>query len=326
MNRYLPLAATFLLSWALFASSAAQAQSWPAHPIRWIVPYTAGGTSDFLARMIGQKLSERLGQPVVIENKPGAGGNLGTGLVASAAPDGYMMVLGNIGPIAVSSSLYANLPYDPPRDFEAVTLVAAYPTLLLVNPAFPVKTVKELIDSYRVQGKSLSYGTPGVGTSQHLTGELFSSIAGINTVHVPYKGSAPSLNDAMAGHIPVIFDTLSSNTIGLVKSGKLRALAITSIARTPLLPEVPTVSESGLPSFEVIGWSGVLVPKGTPPSTVKRLEEELTSILQSPEIKSKIEEAGALVPTLGSEHFRKFIGTETSRWKEVVERASIKPQ
>ncbi|HSH89799.1 MAG TPA: tripartite tricarboxylate transporter substrate binding protein [Ramlibacter sp.] len=309
---------------ALALGAGAHAQTaWPSKPIKWVVPYAAGGTSDILTRLIAQKLTERLGQPVLIDNKTGAGGNLGTDFVAKSAPDGYTWVLGNFGPISVNPTLYKNLPYDPERDLVPITLLMAYANVLLVNPSFGPSTVKEVIASAKT--KPIPYAGNGVGTSLHLTGELFARSAGVKMTHVPYKGGPPGLNDAMAGIVPMAIDPIST-ALPLVKAGKLKAVAVTSAERSELLPDVPTVAESGLPNFEVIGWVGVLVPRGTPPAITSRMVSEFTAIMQTPELKKAVADMGSFVPTLGPEHFAKYIRSETVKWRDVVNGANLKAE
>ncbi|MEO5670441.1 MAG: tripartite tricarboxylate transporter substrate binding protein [Ramlibacter sp.] len=309
---------------ALVAGAGAQAQAaWPTKPIKWVVPYAAGGTSDILTRLVAQKLTERLGQPVLIDNKVGAGGNLGTDFVAKSAPDGYTWVLGNIGPISVNPAMYKNLPYDPEKDLVPITLLMAYANVLLVNPNFGPTTVKELIASAKT--KPIPYAGNGVGTSLHLTGELFGRSAGVPMTHVPYKGGPPGLNDAMAGIVPMAIDPIST-ALPLVKAGKLKAVAVTSLERSTLLPDVPTVAESGLPNFEVIGWVGVLVPRGTPANITARMVNEFNAIMQTEELKKAVADMGSFVPPLGPDHFAKFIRTETVKWREVVNGANLKAE
>jgi len=301
------------------------AQDWPAKPVKWVVPYSPGGASDVLARVVAQQLSERLGKPVVIENKGGAGGNVGTEYVAKSAPDGYTIVLGNIGPISVSQSLYNNLSYDAEKDLAPITLLMAYANVLVVNTAFPPKTVKELIQYSKAQAAPLSYGTSGVATSLHLAAELFAKTTGMRMTHVPYKGGTPALNDVMGGHIPAAFDPMASS-LPLVKSGKLRALAVTSSERSALMPDVPTVAESGFPGFEVIGWIGVLAPKNTPQPVIDRLVRDFTAVMEMPDIRRAVTDMGSFIPTLGPDHFAKFIHSETVKWRDVVRSANIKPE
>jgi tripartite-type tricarboxylate transporter receptor subunit TctC len=303
--------------------SPAVADTWPTRPVKWIVPYPPGGSTDILARIVGQKLSERLAQPVLIENKAGAGGNIGTDYVAKSAPDGYTIVMANIGPISINQSLYRSLPYNPEKDLAPITMLMSVPNLLVANPKFPAKSVKELIQFARNQPNPVNYATPGVGTSLHLAGELFAASAGIPLTHVAYKGSAPGLSDTMAGHIPVMFDNMPS-ALQMVKTGKLRALAITSSQRSALLPEVPTVAESGLPGYEVAGWFGVMAPASTPQPIIARLHAEFAAILQMPEIHAKILEMGGIISGAGPEPFGKFIRAETAKWQKVVQGANIK--
>ncbi|MFO1110206.1 MAG: tripartite tricarboxylate transporter substrate binding protein [Bradyrhizobium sp.] len=306
---------------------AAAADTWPSQPIKWIVPYAAGGPSDWLARLVGQKLAERVGQPVVIENRAGAGGNIGTNFVAKSPPDGLTIVLGNFGPIAVNRSLYQDLPYDPEKDLAPISLLAAYPNLVLVTPSFGPKSVKEMIALAKASpDKPLIYGSAGVGTSGHLTGEMMSKMAAIGMTHVAYRGSAPGLTDTIAGHLPIMLDPISAGTVAMVREGKLRVLAVTSAQRSPLLPDVPTLAEAGLPGFQVTGWIGVLAPSGTPPAILKRLSDEITAIMQTPEIRDKMAEAGAIIPPLGPDYFAGFIREESERWQKVVKAANIKAE
>ncbi|MBU1361386.1 MAG: tripartite tricarboxylate transporter substrate binding protein [Gammaproteobacteria bacterium] len=299
----------------------ATAQKWPERPIKWIIPYAAGGTSDTLTRIVGQKLGERLGQPIVIENKAGAGGNLGSDFVAKSAPDGYTLLLGNIGPMAVSPTLTKNLPYDPERDLIPISLLMAYGNVIMVNNDFQVKTLKDLL----VYGKThnVSFAGNGVGTSLHLTGEMLAKRGNIKLTHIPYRGGPPGLVDAIAGVVPMVIDPVSS-AIPMVNGGKLRALAITSPERSPLLPDVPTVAEQGVPGFEVTGWVGVLVPKGTPEPIVKRLVTEFTAVMKMPEIQKTVADMGSYIPPLGPDYFAKYIRSETDRWRQLIQSANIK--
>lgn len=298
------------------------ADSWPSQPIKWVVPYPPGGTTDMLARVIAVKLGERLGQPIVIENKPGAGGNIGTDHVAKQPANGYTMLMGNIGPISVNPSLYTNLSYNPVKDLAPVTLLLEVPNVLVINPALPVKSVQELIAYGARQNTPLSYATPGAGTSLHLAGELFAVKAKLPLNHVAYKGSAPGLNDTMAGHVPMMFDNLPS-ALQLVKSGKLRALAVTSSKRSPMLPNVPTMVEAGVPDYAITGWFGVMLRSGTPKPIIEKLHAELSAILAMPEIMEKLEEMGGIVSGAGPEAFARFIATETDKWSKLIKSSKI---
>ncbi len=305
----------------IVSASPALAQSWPDRPIRWIIPYAPGGTSDTLTRLVGQKLGERLGQPIVIENKVGAGGNIGTDFVAKAPADGYTMILGNIGPMAVNRTLSKNLPYDPERDFSPITLLMAYGNVILLNNDFAAKSLKELIEA--AMTKNTPYAGNGVGTSLHLTGELLARRTGARFVHVPYRGGPPGLTDAIGGVVPMAIEPIASS-IPMIRTGRLRGVAVTSPQRSPQLPEVPTVAEQGYPGFEVTGWVGVLVRSGTPDPIVQRLVSEFTSIMNLPEIRRAVEEMGSYVPPLGPDHFGSYIRSETARWRDLINAANIK--
>lgn len=302
---------------------ASYADNWPSSSIKWVVPYPPGGTTDMLARVIAVKLGERLGQTIVIENKPGAGGNIGTNQVAKQPADSYTMLMGNIGPISVNPSLYTNLPYDPVKELVPVTLLMEVPNVLVVNPSLPVKSVQELIAYGARQSGPISYATPGAGTSLHLAGELFATRSGMRLTHVPYKGSAPALNDLIAGHVPMMFDNLPS-ALPLVNAGKLRALAVTSSKRSPMLPDVPTMMEAGLSDYAITGWFGVMLRAGTPQPIVERLHRELSAILAMPEISAKLKEMGGIVSGADSAAFASFIASETSKWSKLIKSANIK--
>lgn len=326
MNRR-ALCSLVLIASALGPLAGVQAQEWPSRPIRWIVPQPPGGTADFIARAVAEKVSQRLGQPIIIDNKPGAGGNLGTDLGAKAHPDGYTIVLGTIGPIAVNISLYKQLSFDPGHDLVPITLLSDYPCVILANPAYAEKTQLTLASLRANRATPLNYASPGVGTSPHLAAELFAMTSGAKLAHVPYKGSAAGLNDVVAGHVPLMVDALQPTALAFVRSGRLKAIAVTSAARTPNLPDVPTVAEAGMPGFQVTGWMGVLAPRGTPESIVVRLDKEFSAVLAMPEIKALFAEKGAMnIPPTGREHFREFIRSETETWRKVVRTANIQAE
>lgn len=304
--------------------AAAQAP-WPSQPIKWIVPYPPGGSTDMLARLVSHKLGERLGQPVIVENKAGAGGNVGTDFAVKQPADGYTIVMGNIGPISINPALYPDLPYRPQRDLAPVTMLMSVPNLLVVNPALPVRSVQELIAYARKAPEPMGYATPGAGTSLHLAGELFASSAGLRLTHVPYRGSAPGLNDTVAGHVPMMFDNMPS-ALQLVKAGKLRALAITSAARSPQLPDVPTMAEAGLAGYEIAGWFGVLAPAATPKPVVERLNQELLAVLALPGVREQIGAMGGIIAAEGPAGFGRYIASETEKWGALVRTAQIKLQ
>lgn len=302
-------------------SAAAQA-TWPAQPVKWIVPYPPGGSTDMLARLVSHKLGERLGQPVIVENKAGAGGNIGTDFAVKQPADGYTIVMGNIGPISINPALYPDLPYKPQRDLAPVTMLMSVPNLLVVNPALPVRSVQELIAYAKKSKAPLDYATPGAGTSLHLAGELFASSAGVRLTHVPYRGSAPGLNDTVAGHVPMMFDNMPS-ALQLVKAGKLRALAITSTARSPQLPDVPTMAEAGLPGYEIAGWFGVLAPAATPADVVGRLNAEMVKIIRSPDFSRRMAEIGAVPIGDTPAEMKARIGTDTENYAKLVKDAKV---
>jgi tripartite-type tricarboxylate transporter receptor subunit TctC len=304
----------FLLS---LAAAAASAEAYPTKLIRMIVPFPAGGTTDILARSVGQKLSEALGQQVIIDNRPGAGGNIGSDMVAKAAPDGYTLLMGTVGTHAINSSLYAKMPFDHIKDFAPITLVAAVPNVLVVNPAVEAKSVQELIALAKAKPGQLSFASSGNGTSIHLSGELFKTMAGVDMLHVPYKGSAPALTDLIGGQVNLMFDNLPSS-LAHIKAGKLRALAVTSSKRSAALPDVPTIAEAGLPGFEASSWFGVFAPAGTAKEIVTRLNMEIVKALNSPELKERLAAQGAEAVGNSPEQFAAHIKSETAKWAKVV--------
>ena len=316
------------LSWAFGAllaclASAAWPQAYPNHPIRLVVPFPAGGTTDILARDAAPKLTEALGQSVVVDNRPGAGGNIGADLVAKSQPDGYTLLMGTVGTHAINPSLYAKMPYDHIKDFVPVVLVAGVPNVLVVNPSLPVNSVADLIKLAKSKPGSINFASSGNGTSIHLSGELFKTMAGVDMMHVPYKGSAPALTDLIGGQVQVMFDNLPSS-LPQIKAGKLRAIAVTSLKRSPALPDVPTINESGLPGFEASSWFGVLAPAGTPPGVVARINAEINKWLQSPEGKEQLLAQGAQAAGGTPEQFAAHIRAETDKWAKVVKASGAK--
>ena len=319
---------TFDRCWAIAALLAvfaqnAFAQAYPTHSIRLVVPFPAGGTTDILARAAAQKLSESLGQAVVVDNRPGAAGNIGADLVAKSAPDGYTLLMGTVGTHAINPSLYAKMPYDHVKDFVPVVLVAGVPNVLAVYPAFPVNSVAELIALAKAKPGTINFASSGSGTSIHMSGELFKSMAGVDMTHVPYKGSAPALTDLMGGQVQIMFDNLPS-ALPLIKAGKLRAIAVTSLKRAPALPDVPTISESGLPGFEASSWFGVLAPAGTPAPIVAKINADVNKWLQSPEAREQMLAQGANAAGGTPEQFAAHIRAETEKWAKVVKASGAK--
>ena len=310
------LAATF---------AAAQAQNWPSQNIRIVVPFPPGGSTDVLARRLAEGLRERLGQTVVVENRPGAGGTIGSEFVAKSAPDGYTLLMGVTGSHGVAPSLYPKLGYQPLRDFAPISLLVSAPLVLVVNPEVPAKTLKEFIALAKKEPDTLTYGTPGNGTSMHLTGVTFDLQAGTKLVHVPYKGSAGALTDLLSGQIKTMFGDLLV-VLPQIRAGKINALAVTSKTRNPLLPDVPTMAEAGLPGFEVLSWQGLFAPAGTPPAVVDRLGKEVRAVMESKDVKDFFAAQGFEVGATTPAEFTSFVGSEIKRWGEIVKAGNVKPR
>jgi tripartite-type tricarboxylate transporter receptor subunit TctC len=308
---------------ALAAATFVSAQSYPTRPIKMIVPFPPAGSTDISARAVAGKLGERLGQPVVIENKPGAGGNIGTDVVAKAAPDGYTLVVGTVGTHAINPSLYSKMPYDHLRDFAPVILLSTTPNVLVVPAAFPANSVKDVIAMAKAKPGILTFASSGSGTSIHLSGEMFKSMAGLDMTHIPYKGSAPMLIDLMSGQVNMAFDNLSAS-MPHIKGGKLRALATTGATRSTALPDIPTVAEAGLPGYESTSWNAVYVPAGTPKEIVERLNREIRAILESPETRKFFAEQGAESGGGTPEQLAAFMRAETTKWSKVVKDSGAK--
>lgn len=271
--------------------AAQTAAPWPTKPIRYIVPFAPGGTTDILARVVGEKLSAALGQQVVVDNKAGQGGSLGSAELARAAPDGYTIGGGTISSHGINASLYDKLPYDPVKSFEPITLYATQPNVLLVHPSVPAKDVKEFIALLKANPEKYSFGSAGAGTSQHISGEMFKTMAGVQMQHIPYKGSGPMLPELLGGTLPAAFDNIAS-AIPHIKAGKLRALAVTTAQRSSVAPDVPTFAESGLPGYELSSWQAVFAPAGTPKPIVDRLYTEIAKILKMPDVQKRLGDLG----------------------------------
>jgi tripartite-type tricarboxylate transporter receptor subunit TctC len=308
---------------AIAVPADAQTSAYPTKPIRLIVPFPPGGATDIIARAVAQKLSETWGQSIIVDNRPGAGGNIGTELVAKAAPDGYTLEMGTVGTHAINASLYAKIPFDNVKDFAPIILVAGVPNVLEVTPSLPVNSVQELIAYAKANPGKLNFASSGNGTSIHLSGELFKVMTGVQMTHVPYKGSAPALQDLIAGQVQLMFDNLPPS-LPQIKAGKLRALAVTSATRAPALPDVPTVAESGLPGFEASSWFGLLAPAGTPPAIIAKINTEVATWLASPEGKEKLASIGANAAGGSPEDFARHIHAETTKWAKVVKESGAK--
>jgi tripartite-type tricarboxylate transporter receptor subunit TctC len=296
------------------------AQPWPSKPIKWVVPFAPGGTTDILARTIGEKLSVTLGQPIIVENKPGAGGGVGAEQVAKSPPDGYTIMGGTISTHAINASLYKNLPYDPVRDFAPITLIVRVPNMLVVNPDVPAKDVRELIALLKANPGKYSFASSGNGTSQHLSGELFKVMTGVEMQHVPYRGSPPALADVVGGQVTMTFDNITT-AWPLVKGGKLRALAVTTAKRSPIAPDVPTLAESGLAGYEIGSWQGVFAPAGVPPEIVKRFNAEIVRIINAPDVRQKLLDMGAEPAPNTPEEFAAMVKAEVAKWSDVVRKS-----
>ena len=303
---------------------AAHAQSYPAKSVRLIVPFAPGGGVDFTTRILAQKLGDQWGQQAVVDNRPGAGGIIGTELVAKSPPDGYTLLMGSIGSVSINPGLYRKLPYDPVKDFAPVTQIGFVPNIVVVHPSLPVRSIRELIAFARARPGALVYGTGGSGTSNHLSGELFKTLARIDLRHVPYKVGAQATSDLIGGHLAVMFDNFPTS-LPHVRTGKLRALAVTSAVRSGAAPEVPTVAESGLPGYEIIGWVGVLVPAATVKEVVSRLHADIGKALLLPDLKEKFAHLGAEAGSSTPEQFGAFIQAEIAKWGKVIKDAGIEP-
>jgi tripartite-type tricarboxylate transporter receptor subunit TctC len=295
----------------------AAAQAFPSKPITIIVPFAAGGTTDILARIIAQGMSAELGQSVVVDNRAGAGGNIGGQVAARAPADGYTLFMGTVGTHAINAALYKKMPFDPIKDFAPLTRVANVPNLLVANPAQPFKTVPELIAYAKANPGKINFGSSGSGSSIHLSGELFKSMAKVDMQHVPYKGSAPAVTDLLGNQIAIMFDNMPS-AIQHVRSGKLRAIAVTTAKRSPELPDVPTIAEAGVPGYEATSWFGMFAPAATPAPVVAQLNATIVKVLAQPDIKKKLAEQGAEAAGETPAQFADFIQKESVKWGRVV--------
>jgi tripartite-type tricarboxylate transporter receptor subunit TctC len=311
-----------VLSLVLGASSA-HAQSWPSKSIRFVVPFPPGGATDVLTRTIAPRLGEALGQQIVVDNRAGAGGMIGVELAAKSPPDGYTLVLSTVGPLSINPSLYAKMPFDPVKDLAPVTLAGDIFNVLIVHPALPAQSVKALIALARSRPGQLNYGSSGIGAADHLSAELFQVMTQTKMVHVPYKGGPIAMVDLISGNLQLMFSTVPTAT-GLIKAGKVHALAITNSQRFPLMPELPTVAEAGIPGFAVNNWCGVLVAAGTPADTISRLNTELVKVLAMSDVKKRLLDTGIGAVSNTPQQFAAYIREETARWASVVKSANVK--
>jgi len=310
----------------LFAATLAQGQdAYPARQIRIVVAYTPAGTTDILARVLGQKFTESMGQPVIVDNRPGANGNIGTEVAVKSAPDGYTLLMGTAGTHAINPTLYPKLPYDVLKDFAPVSLVAIVPNIVVVANSLPVKNLKELIAYAKAHPHQLSHGSPGVGSTGHLSAELFKAMTGVDMVHVAYKGSAPTLQDLMSGQIQVAFDNIPPY-LPQVKAGKIRALAVTPAQRAPAAPELPTVEEAGVKGYQAATWFGLFAPAATPRPIVDKLSLETQRVLQLPDVRERLLGLGAQPAGSSPEEFGRFVREEVAKWAQVIRSAHVTAQ
>ena len=307
---------------ATFFAQLAHAQAWPTKPVRMVVPFSPGGATDIIGRLVAQKLGERLGQPVVVDNKPGAGTTIGNALVAKAAPDGYTLLFAPT-PFVITQALYPSLPYDAAKEFAPVSLLAVSPFILVVKDALPAKNVRELVALAKSKPGALTFCSAGSGSVPHLSGELFKLNAGVDIVHVPYKGGGPAIIDLVGGQVDMMFAT-PIEVMAHVNSGKLRVLATTASKRLPALPDVPTVQESGVPEFDVYAFFGMLAPAGTPKAVIDRLAGEVARVMEDKEVLQRFAEQSAEPRVLGPEAFTAFLASERSKWADVVKRSGAK--
>jgi tripartite-type tricarboxylate transporter receptor subunit TctC len=312
-----------ILLLTVLAPAFAAAQDYPAKPIRIVIPYPPGGASDVTARLLGQKMAEAWGQQVVPDNRPGANGIVALEHVAKSAPDGYTLLLANLGPNAINPAVYSKLPYDPVKDFSPITLTTLVPQVLVASPALEAKNIQELIALARANPGKINYGTGGNGSANHLAVELMASIAGVKLTAVPYKGDAPAMADAISGQVSMTLPTVLAATPH-IKSGKLRPLAVTTKARVSSLPEVPTMQEAGVPGYESVSWGGLMAPAGTPPAIINKLHAEFARILKLPDIQERMEALGSTIVGSGPAEFSAFLQAEIRKWDGVAKKAAIR--
>ncbi len=310
---------------AVLPTMSAQAADYPERTITAIVPFPPGGASDITARLVTAKLGERIKQNVLVENRPGASGTLGALAIKQAAPDGYSLLIASIGVYGINPALFKELKYDPLADFDLLSVAVRTPNVLVASPQFPANTVAELIDYLKKNPTKVTFASSGVGSSDHLTAELFWQKTGTTGAHIPYKGGAPAINDLLGGHVNVSFQNLGAIAQN-VKEGKLKALGVTSAARNPTLPNVPTMTEQGVGGLEVYSWQAIAAPKGLPPAVKAKLETELSASAKAPDVQSKFEAIGFEVVASNGDQFRKFLTEEIARWRVVVETGKITPQ
>src|SRR2546421_3487671 len=308
----------------LLAGVDARAQDYPVRPIQVIVPFAGGSASDVVTRIMLDRMAKTLGQPFIVDNRPGAGGNTGTAAAAKATPDGYTLVMSSVGPLAANRTLFKSLGYDPDKDFSPISLFAVLPNVIVINSRLPPKTLPELVDYAKQHPRELNYGSVGVGSSQHLAGAYFDQIAGVELVHVPYRNIAQYTPDFIGGQVPLGFQFLP-NVVGLLQSGNARALAVTTAQRMTALPDVPTAAEAGVQDYETFGWLALLGPPRMPKLVVDRLYKTLEEAVNDPVVRSRFVEQGAEAVSPGPEELQKFIASEAAKWKAIIQKAGIEP-
>lgn len=323
-NSMVRILATSIGLVAMTWGSLAPAADYPTRPIRMIVPFSPGGSNDIMGRLIGQKLQESMGQQVLVDNRPGASGIVGTQLAANAQPDGYTMLMMSLT-LTVNPSLYRKLPYDTEKDLVPVTLVASAPLMLVVNPSLPVKSVKDFIAYAKANPGKLNFGSGGRGTTPHLAGEMLKTMAGVQMTHVPYKGGGPALSDLVGGQIQLMLENIPS-TLPFVKSGKLHALAVTGKKRSALVPDLPTLDEAGLEGYEIVGWNGLFFPAGTSDAMVQKIHAETVKALAQPDVKERLATLGAEGVGSSPAQFAAFVRAEIAKWARLVKQAGLEPQ
>jgi tripartite-type tricarboxylate transporter receptor subunit TctC len=301
----------------------AVAQAWPSKPVRIVVPVPPGGATDALTRVLGEQLSPRLGQPVVVENRPGAGGTLAAGHVAKSDPDGYTLLMGFTGVIAASGALYKDLPFDPSKDLEPVSMIVVNPLVLVTRESFPAKDVRGYVALAKQKANAVTYGSPGRGSSIHLTGEMFARASGTELLHVPYKGSGPAMQDLMGGRLDSLFGDLMQ-LMPQIQSGKLPAIAVTSKERNPLLPNLPTVAEAGYPGFEALSWHGLFLPKGAPAEVAARWHRDVDAAVRGPELTKFLTSRGGTIVNLPPAEAKAFVQAETAKWSRIVKDTGVR--
>jgi tripartite-type tricarboxylate transporter receptor subunit TctC len=313
----------FLIAASVAAAGSARAETYPSRPVRIVVPYPPGASNDIIARLLAQKLADRLGQPFVVENRAGASGNIGAEAVANADPDGYTLMITAPPPLTTNLALYRKLPYDPVKAFAPIALLATVPIVLVVNPSLPVKNVSELVALAKAKPGTLDFGSAGIGSTNHLSGELFKSMTGIDIVHVPYKGDAPAMSDLVGGHIPMMFDNMPA-ALAQIQGKAIRAIAVAGAKRAAALPDVPTVAESGVPGFEAFSWFGLVAPAKTPASVLQTLQGAVTSILATADMQAHFTELGAETGKVSGADFGKFLAQDTAKWTKVIQVSGAK--